>query len=72
VKLDFGFVAEFIRVQSDKLILFSLLVYLLKIHAPDLWIGNVQGALLVLIQSQRFRYPSLPGAAAGPPIDPKW
>lgn len=69
---DWGFIAEFVRVQSDKLILFGLLLYMLKIHAPDLWIGNVQGALLVLIQGQRFRYPGGGGSSGIGPIDPKW
>ena len=46
---------EFLRVQSDKLILAGLGVFLILRHADDKLIAGVIGALTVLIQGQRFR-----------------
>lgn len=72
---------EFVRVQFDKLCLLALIGVLAKFHAPDLWLGSVLGAYLILVQGQRFKFPSgkekPPGATAlpgigGPPVDKQW
>lgn len=45
---------EFLRVQSDKIILLMLIAFLHYVHADE-QLKYVIGALIVLIQGQRFK-----------------
>jgi hypothetical protein len=67
-----AFWEEFARVQFDKLLLLSLLMFLYLRHAPDLWVGNVMGALFTLIQGQRWGRSPGPTQGQKLPLDGKW
>lgn len=51
-----NFWAEFLRVQSDKLILFALIVVLHYFHAGEQLEAAAVGGLITLIQGQRFKF----------------
>lgn len=51
-----AFWAEFIRVQFDKILLFSLIVFLHHVHADDRLQAAAIGGLIYSLQTQRFKW----------------
>jgi len=58
---------EFIRVETDRFLLFVLTLVLIVRHAPDAYVMAVVGGLIMSIQNSR--YPRDPGRK--PPDPPK-
>lgn len=50
-----GFWREYFRVQSDKLLMFALILVLHWIHADEKLQAAAIGGLIILIQGQRFK-----------------
>lgn len=60
-------ILEFLRVQLNVLVLTGLFIFLFKMHAPDVYLGGVIGALLQAMQTQRTAWkPAVPAV-----MDPK-
>jgi hypothetical protein len=51
-----AFWADFLRVQSDKIIMLVLIAFLFHVHADEKLVDVAVGGLIMLIQGQRFKF----------------